>query len=135
MRDGTRVANYAIAAAGSAGKALGEVNESRACAAAIRHLGQAMNSFKKSNRPSRAVVDRRSKRRAKPVGATVTLLYQHKLLRGNYTIVGGLLIVSCGSVSTSVELHPGHPEAQARRVLFKLVSTGMLESVRGDNEH
>ncbi len=38
MRDGIRVANYDLAAAGSAGKALGEVNESRACAAAFRQL-------------------------------------------------------------------------------------------------
>ncbi len=38
MRDGTRVANYALAAAGPAEKHSGEVIESRACAAAIRQL-------------------------------------------------------------------------------------------------
>lgn len=94
-----------------------------------------MNSFQKSNGAIAAVVGRRSKRAGKPVGATVTLLYRHKLFRGNYTIVDGLLVVSCGSVSTHVELRPGHPEAQARRALFKLASTGGLNRLAAIDEH
>lgn len=94
-----------------------------------------MNSFQKSNGTASAVMDRRSKRTARPVGTPVTLLYQDKLFRGNYTIVGGLLVVSCGSVSTNVELKPGHPEAQARRALFDLASTGELNRFAAIDEH
>ena len=94
-----------------------------------------MNSFKKSNGSASTVVDRRAERATKPVGAPVTLLFQHKVFRGNYMIVGGILIVSYKSVSANVELKPGHPEAQARRVLFKLAATGELNRFAAISEH
>lgn len=70
--------------------------------------------------------DRRHDRPGKLVASPLTLIYKDKIYRGSWTVVGRMLIVCCGKVGCSIELRPGHPEAQAREILFKLASAGKL---------
>lgn len=70
--------------------------------------------------------NRRHNRLNKTIASPITLQYRGKIYRGHFTVVGKLLIVTCGVVSSNAELRPGHPELQARDALLKLAMGGKL---------
>ncbi len=68
----------------------------------------------------------RFSRPVKAVAARITLTLSGRTYRGHFTVVGRHLVVTCGSVSTTVELESGHPEPQAREALRGLAKAGKV---------
>ena len=65
----------------------------------------------------------------RPVNAValpISLRLKGRIYRGHFTLVGQYLVVTCGSVSTTVEMGSGHPEPQAREALRGLAKAGQL---------
>ena len=73
------------------------------------------------------ILDHRYSRLAKAVGSPITLDYKGKIYRAHYTMIGQLIVVSCGTVTTTLEHSNGRVERKAREMLFELVQSGMLE--------
>ncbi|MBC7944293.1 MAG: hypothetical protein H7X91_03285 [Burkholderiales bacterium] len=65
-------------------------------------------------------------RAIRPGASPITLEHQGKIYRGNFTVVGSRLIVSCGEVITEIEMDHRHPEPQAREAMRELVRSGKL---------
>lgn len=68
----------------------------------------------------------RFNRPIKAVALPISLRLKGRIYRGHFTLVGQYLVVTCGSVSTTVALESGHPEPRAREALRSMAKAGKL---------
>ena len=73
------------------------------------------------------ILDHRYSRLAKAVGSPITLDYKGKIYRAHYTMIGQLIVVSCGTVTTTLEHSNGRVERKAREMLLELAQSGKLQ--------
>ncbi len=71
--------------------------------------------------------DNRHSRIVDGIASRITLHHSGRTYRGYFTVVGKILVVTCGSVSMNVEVVFADPEPQARQALLELVKTGKLK--------